>query len=127
MTDPNIPANNPVFILPVNTVTAGSAGTTYTWNGITGTWTCANIPGAAVPSGTYRWIAGGGGGGSAVDPNVDPNVITSIPIEITLDLPAEKKPSTDGAVCKSCDEFNEFAQPNQDDDTFLCYKCRHNL
>lgn len=57
-------------------------------------------------------------------------VITSAP-QIQLDLPGvpeavpEKK--ADGATCKRCEDFNEFAEPNQPDDTFLCYRCRHNL
>ena len=29
-----------------------------------------------------------------------------------------------GASCSKCKDFNQFAQSNQDDGTFLCYTCR---
>lgn len=39
----------------------------------------------------------------------------------------EKKAHTKGMTCEGCKEFNEYAEPNQPDDTFKCYKCRKNL
>ena len=29
-----------------------------------------------------------------------------------------------GMVCKSCKNYNEYAEPNQNDGTFRCYGCR---
>lgn len=30
----------------------------------------------------------------------------------------------DGLVCKKCRDFYEFAEPNQEDGTLICYSCR---
>lgn len=32
-----------------------------------------------------------------------------------------------GMNCKKCNWYNEYAGPNQDDKTYLCYKCKKNL
>lgn len=48
--------------------------------------------------------------------------------DLDLAVPVEKKATiTNGMSCKKCREFNEYAEPNQDDKTFKCYKCRNNL
>jgi hypothetical protein len=35
---------------------------------------------------------------------------------------AKKDP--DGCTCKKCKEFYQFAEPNQEDGTLICYSCR---
>lgn len=51
----------------------------------------------------------------------------------TLPSPEEDKileiktDKDEGCTCIKCKEFNEYAKPNQPDDTFLCYRCKHNL
>jgi hypothetical protein len=49
-----------------------------------------------------------------------------------LDQPKEDKKEnimlqsavTDGCSCSNCKEFNQFSSPNQQDGSFICYKCR---
>lgn len=36
---------------------------------------------------------------------------------------AEKKKG-EGCSCKRCKEFNSYAEPNQEDGSFVCYRCR---
>lgn len=38
--------------------------------------------------------------------------------------PSEKKKDKDGCECKKCKEFYQYAEPNQDDGTLICYGCR---
>jgi hypothetical protein len=33
---------------------------------------------------------------------------------------------TDGTVCVGCKKFYPYAEPNQDDNTLICYSCRDN-
>lgn len=47
---------------------------------------------------------------------------------IELDLPAEpaaKSDNSDGCTCKKCKQLYEYAEPNQDDGTLICWACRH--
>lgn len=37
---------------------------------------------------------------------------------------AKKKPEEDGCVCKKCKQFYQYAEPNQEDGTLICYSCR---
>lgn len=37
-----------------------------------------------------------------------------------------KRLHPDGMVCKGCKTFYEFAEPNQDDGSMICYSCRYN-
>lgn len=42
------------------------------------------------------------------------------------DLPVVKaKPA--GMACNKCKDFNEYAEPNQQDGTHLCYRCRNRV
>jgi hypothetical protein len=42
---------------------------------------------------------------------------------IQLDLPLEEE--CKGCTCKKCNDFNEYATPNQPDKkSFICYGCR---
>lgn len=41
-------------------------------------------------------------------------------------VPLEKKKrEKDGCFCEKCKEFFPFAEPNQSNDTLICYSCRH--
>lgn len=46
-------------------------------------------------------------------------------IEVFLDNKRKRK-FPDGMVCKKCQGFFEFAEPNQSDGSLLCYTCRTN-
>lgn len=50
-----------------------------------------------------------------------------IPITPTSPPPPieEKKEKSEGCTCKKCREFFEYAEPNQDDGTMICWACRH--
>ena len=37
---------------------------------------------------------------------------------------AKKKDNRDGCDCKKCKEFYPYAEPNQEDGTLICYRCR---
>jgi hypothetical protein len=37
-----------------------------------------------------------------------------------------KRKHPDGMVCMKCRTFYEFAEPNQDDGSMICYSCRNN-
>ena len=127
MSTPYISGNSIIISGTTNLpTTTGTNGQVFVWDANTNTWV-AQTPPTVIWSGSIIGGYGGGGGGQ---------VITSAPVfqqqgQIQLDLPIECNPPSekkaDGATCKKCDEFNEFACPNQDDDTFLCYRCRHNL
>lgn len=45
--------------------------------------------------------------------------------DIDLAVPVdEKKENSDGCTCKKCKEYYQYAEPNQDDGTLICYGCR---
>lgn len=46
-------------------------------------------------------------------------------IEIWLEN-RRKRRTPDGMRCKKCSTFYEFAEPNQQDGSLLCYSCRNN-
>ncbi len=37
-----------------------------------------------------------------------------------------KRRQPDGMLCQKCKVFYEFAEPNQDDGSMICYSCRNN-
>lgn len=39
--------------------------------------------------------------------------------------PEPPKKKSEGCACKKCKEFYNFAEPNQDDGTLICWSCRH--
>jgi hypothetical protein len=43
-----------------------------------------------------------------------------------LDKFMNNKKKYDGMFCKQCRLFSQFAEPNQDDGTMICYSCRQN-
>jgi len=45
--------------------------------------------------------------------------------DIDLILGDEKEEKSDGCFCKKCKEFFEYAEPNQEDGTLICWACRH--
>ena len=48
-------------------------------------------------------------------------------LELETESVAAKEVISEGCACKKCKNFNEFAEPNQPDKTFICYACRHGL
>lgn len=89
--------------------------------------------GTVVITGT----GGGGGGGSSNGQWITVPAVTSGTIiwspgttqitfdDIDLAVPVdEKKEFSDGCTCKKCKEYYQYAEPNQDDGTLICYGCR---
>lgn len=82
----------------------------------------------AVPNKQYTITIPSGGGtcstggtiifqtGTGACPQID--IDWAVPVE-------EKKENSDGCSCKKCKEFFEFAEPNQEDGTLICWACRH--
>jgi hypothetical protein len=75
--------------------------------------TIGNIPVNPAPNFPHGWatisIPMGGWG-----------YISAIPTEPE----AKKKDNRDGCDCKKCKEFFPYAEPNQEDGTLICYRCR---
>jgi hypothetical protein len=80
------------------------------------------------------WITGtkGGGGGGGYVTVLPTQTITVTTtganpfIGIDWAVPVEeKKKKSDGCTCKKCKEFFEYAEPNQEDGTLICWACRH--
>lgn len=83
--------------------------------------------------------AGGGGGGGASGGTITfvpgqanwitvtiPNTCAPNTIDIDLAVPVEKKKKHSGGIsCKKCKEFFEYAEPNQEDGSLICWACRH--
>lgn len=61
---------------------------------------------------TYTFTTGAGGW------------VTWPPAVVPADAAPVKKKDKDGCDCKKCKEFYPYAEPNQDDGTLICYKCR---
>ena len=49
------------------------------------------------------------------------SVITDRLNEVSTSI---KNNSGAGCTCRKCDNYNEYAEPNQVDGTFLCFSCR---
>lgn len=45
--------------------------------------------------------------------------------DIEWAVPVEISKKSDGCSCKKCREFFEYAEPNQEDGTLICWACRH--
>lgn len=104
----NSGSGNGFISIPVNT-TGTSTGGTITWY--------PAYPTATVPGQTYTIVVGGGGGGGGgANPFI--GIDLAVPVE-------EKKKKSDGCSCKKCKEFFEYAEPNQEDGTLICWACRH--
>lgn len=90
----------------------GATGTTCSPQGAT----LGNIPVNPAPNFPSQWISvnipfGGWG------------YISTIPAP-TEEAEAKKKDNRDGCDCKKCKEFYPYAEPNQEDGTLICYRCR---
>ncbi|HEY5267563.1 MAG TPA: hypothetical protein VII94_00310 [Candidatus Saccharimonadales bacterium] len=47
--------------------------------------------------------------------------------QLELNLPEpEKKKVSEGNSCEKCEEYFPYAEPNIDNNKFMCYKCRNN-
>lgn len=87
-----------------------------------------NITGGQINSSTSTiWFTGWG-------PGYIPN--NSIIIEEEVDLPNSELEQlelplesikSEGLSCKKCDEFYPFAISNRDDNTLICWSCRHRI
>lgn len=107
-----------------NTGTQGQPGQVCTTNG---TWVTIPINTATASNGTV-WVVpgqtyqvtiggtGGGGGGGFGQISFD-DIDLAVPVD-------EKKKDSDGCTCKKCKEFYQYAEPNQEDGTLICYGCR---
>lgn len=91
-------------------------GQVLSWNGNTGGWNTITIPtGNYIPGQYYTIVVGGGGGGGTACAAPTSEEAT----------PVEKKKDSSGCLCKKCKEFYDFAEPNQEDGTLICWSCRH--
>jgi hypothetical protein len=54
--------------------------------------------------------------------DIDGNEI--IGIDWAVSVPDKK---SNGMSCSKCNNFNEYAEPNQEDGTHKCYRCRKGL
>lgn len=98
-------SNAPQWVtIPINAT--GAAG----GNGCAGTW--------VVPGQTYTITVGGGGAGGGGSSQISfGDIEWAVPVE-------EKEEVSDGCFCKKCKEYYQYAEPNQDDGTLICYGCR---
>ncbi len=97
--------------------------------------TTANNSGNNSNGNTIYIGGGGGGGGGNITwvPNNAQWITVNIPSGqqytiqgIDLAVPVEeKKKKSEGCSCKKCKEFFEYAEPNQEDGTLICWACRH--
>lgn len=39
--------------------------------------------------------------------------------------PAPKKDDRDGLDCSTCKDFYQYVEPNQQDGSYICFKCRN--
>lgn len=74
-----------------------------------GGWFTVTVP-TIYTGGTITW-----------NPNIQP-CLPDIDLAVPVD---EKKKKSDGCSCKKCKEFFEYAEPNQEDGTLICWACRH--
>jgi len=42
-----------------------------------------------------------------------------------INMSPELSANSSGRTCKKCETFYEYAEPNQDDGTLICWACRH--
>jgi hypothetical protein len=100
-------------------------GYVFTWNTIGGSWqvtapTNANNPIQSVPVNNTIYING-------IQPTwtiQGQSTNGGLELDIPWEAVTEK---SKGCSCKKCKEFNEYAEPNMPDKTFMCYACRHGL
>lgn len=53
-----------------------------------------------------------------------PLVITAVPIYSVDSEQKIKNNSQQGCTCKKCGNFNDYAEANQHDGSFVCFSCR---
>lgn len=93
-------------------------GQTLNWNAVSGTWTLNGATIGTACSGSPFLI-----GTIYITP---PYPATYVQLDLENVVP-EKEEVSAGCSCKKCKEFFEYASNNQDDKTFICYACLHNL
>ena len=47
--------------------------------------------------------------------------------DLDLAVPVTKRSNHNGMSCTRCNEFNQYAEPNQKDNSYKCYRCRNGL
>jgi len=92
-----------------------SKGSTGTSIGSGATGSSKNSNTISLPNGTFVNIPYSGGWYYNI-------AIPAIPAEKAV---AVKKDDRDGCDCVKCKQFFEFAEPNQEDGTLICWACRH--
>ena len=55
---------------------------------------------------------------------IDPRFIDGEAFFLTSSFIVKAERIMTGLVCKKCNEYFEFAEPNQDDGTLICFVCR---
>src|SRR6185369_6632012 len=106
MTDANNNSNNNCAGGTV--VTTGSGGNGQWITATPGKQYTITIPSTCSTSGTIIFS-----GGKISFDDID----LAVPVD-------ENKEFSDGCVCKKCKEYYQYAEPNQDDGTLICYGCR---
>jgi hypothetical protein len=101
-------------------------GYVFTWNTTGGSWQITaptSNPIQSVPVNNIIWANNYIQGQSANrTQQQDPN--GGLELDLQWEDTQEK---SKGCSCKKCKEFNEYAEPNMPDKTFMCYACRHGL
>jgi hypothetical protein len=77
------------------------------------------IPSTTITGGPGQVVVSTPGGGSQYGWYY-PIAVPETPTE-----PTQEK--SKGCHCKKCKDFNEYAEPNCDDGTFICFACRKGL
>lgn len=85
-----------------------AGGTTVITGSNGGQWVTAG----ACSGGTIIVTTGTGAGQISFD-----DIDLAVPVD-------EKEEISDGCTCKKCKEYYQYAEPNQDDGTLICYGCR---
>ena len=100
MTNSNNNSNPPIPNTNTNPSPTTVSGNTTTGN----TWTISST--VAIPLNNIQWFGW-----------------PAPPVE-QAKTSTKKKDDRDGCDCKQCKEFYPYAEPNQEDGTLICYKCR---
>ncbi len=101
-------------------------GYIFTWNTTGGSWTAQPIQNSnQIQSAPVNNIIFSNNSFNGIQTGWTQQSIPNGGLD--LDLQWEDLPKSNGCSCKKCKEFNEYAEPNMPDKTFMCYACRHGL
>lgn len=87
---------------------------------------CGNLWGNHGTSGSNRGASAcpGRGGGTFISA-IGATIVFADPIIYHEEVLKRAPATSSGMFCAKCNDFNEYAQANQADGKFICYKCRH--